>query len=1007
MSDSALGSPLGSPISPQHGPDKAKSPPQDKSGELKGRDVSPLSSESAAGSPIGQKAGKIDQTSKRELEKTPQKSSSDKSHQFDAPTEEEIDFITRTIDEVADQLLALPGEKETKELEFYTQNIITESEDLQELEAACQKMGISLKEFRDEKGQSLLFLAITAKNPGYAKALVEAGIPLDTPNSDGKTAFEATLDLMIPTKGHDATPYLELALHHVDSKGDTSSMRKEHWEALLAFCLNTYSIEDLGDLDVTFPKITLQNALPNMLKKGDWHAIEKLVHLGLDVNTAAEGQPLLLHAYADAKNRETFDFLFALLNRSATNLLSPNECRWVIDHLKGKEVPQVLFEKALLDTIAKAKWDDVFSRIEQGARPEAKYGNESLLNHAYLYATKTGDFGPFLKLLDMTKNTLKLADCVEQLMRLGAAGKAEQAPISLIQIVFQQLPIDAIVARDNPHWNSIIDAYFAKSLAHIKSANPPPEALSRLFAIYLEEKRLTLIKPLIQLGFDVQKLPSEQQKTLLKEIIEGTYSVATLRKAGVRFSQEILDKALFSYVQSDTSYFTQRVLLLGANIDVKDSMSNTALHQAIKNKEMGQVLTLMRFGANPLAANRDDETPLSLSSQLPEQQRREFFQLHTRLKTRFEAIRSDPIISKKGLQEAELRKLAYMIEVIMPIISSTAQETINKIPKEMHGLEHSLLYRVDPSQKTMREVHLLLKKSGDIKGSGTSKKASEAIKLPLKLNGETADRLAHVITKSTLSEHALQEVAKEVALHEELKEMLWPIYRVYDYTQMIAGKPVHRIALLMPPGQSISATPFTLEGLISASLQLADCLAKMHAKGYVHGDFKGENALATGEMVRPIDVGFTHKPESPPSFDIFSFGYYGSIFCTAPELFGTRKFSGDRKKCDVFAFGDMLYRKHFSNNKAFLEATPWTKLLMKYREKFTTEVVSEEDKAAFRTLLKTHVVNPYNALKAKSSLTPQEQFELVIYQALLPDPNMRPSMQQLCDALSRINISKQ
>lgn len=939
MSDTPLGSPLGSPLFPQQGPDKPKVPPQDKSGELKGREVSPLSSESASGSPIGQKADKIDQTSKRELEKPSQQSSSGKSHEFDAPTEEEIDFITKTIDEIADQLLALPEAKE-----------------------------LALK-------------------------------------SDEKSNFQTTLDLMIQKKDHEATPYLELALQHIDSGGDTSAMREEHWEALLAFCLNIYSLEDLGDLDVIFPKTTLQNALPNMLRKGDWKAIEKLVHLGLDVNATADGQPLLLHAYADAKNRGTFDFLFSLMNRSATNVLSPNECRWVIDHLKGKGVPQALFEKAILDTIAKGKWDDVFSRIEQGAKADATYASESLLNHAYLYATKSGDFGPYLKLLDKTKQTLKLADCVEQLMRLGAADKVNEAPTSLFQLVFQQMPIDAIVARDNPNWNRVIDAFFAKSLASIKSANPPLEAVPRLFAIYLEEKKLTLIKSLIQLGFAVQKLPAQEQKELLKKIIEGTYSVATLRKAGLRFTQELLDKALFSYVRSDTSYFTQRALLLGANIDVKDSMGNTALHQAIKDKEMGQAMTLMRFGANPLAANRDKATPLSLSSALPAEQRNEFFRLHTRLNARFEALQSDPIISKKGLQETEFRKLAYMIEVIMPMLSSTAQETIAKIPKEMHGLEHSLLYRVDPSQKTVREVHLLLQKSGDIKGSGTSKKASEAIKLPLKLAGETADRLAHVITNRTLNERGLEQVAKEVTLHEELKEMLWPIYRVYDYTQMIAGKPVHRIALLMPPGQSISAKIFTLEGLISASQQLADCLAKMHAKGYIHGDFKGDNALATDEMVRPIDVGFTHKPESPPSFDVFSYGLYGSIFCTAPELFGTKKFSGDRKKCDVFAFGDMLYRKHFSSNKGFLEATPWATLLMKYRQNFDTKTVSEEDKAAFRTLLDTHVLAPYNALKAKTSLTPQEQFELVIYQALLPDPALRPSMQQIFEALARIKPS--
>jgi len=623
--------------------------------------------------------------------------------------------------------------------------------------------------------------------------------------------------------------------------------------------------------------------------------------------------------------------------------------------------PTGLLQETLEPYLEKGDFSAVHKLVRLGLDVNSTYKGQSLLHHA----AKAVEFDLIVEILPRTKITLTPDACKELLEKLALLGKFDDAE-------------------------------------SLKKLQLPPALLNQLLVQYLREENATTAKIYLQLGADLRKIPKADQEKLIEEIIDSSLNVASLRKMGLCFDQTLIDKAFFVYTQTGNSYQTQRALLLGANVDIKDAQGNTALHRAAQRKDVAQVLTLMRFGANPLAQNSALQTPLAIAKEM-----KEFQALQVRLQPRFEALKSDLLLASKGLTATELRQLAYTLEVIMPMITATATAAIDKVPKVKHGLVHSLLYRLDPGEKKLRDVYLLLQKTGDIKGQGTSKKATEALKLPLKLNAEHAERAAFVISKQSLTEKEIAAIAKEAKLYLELKALpgIWPLHVVLDYFHQAKKGQVRRIALLMPPAITFHRSTFTFEQLVSTSLQIAQGLAGMHAKGYVHGDFKGENALADGVRAGVTDFGFTHQVGTKPSFDVIAHGYYGSIFCTAPELYGNKNFSGDRQKLDVFAYGDMLYRKHFSPEKAFHEQTPWSQLLSKYRETYQTSTVTDADKAEFQKLLADKVVAPYNALKTKTPLTPKEQLELIIYKALLPDPKERPTMQQLVQALSLIKTA--
>lgn len=595
-------------------------------------------------------------------------------------------------------------------------------------------------------------------------------------------------------------------------------------------------------------------------------------------------------------------------------------------------------------------------------------------------------------------------------------------------------------------WRQLLDQLLRFSVEALKGYTFPKEVLQRVLIEYINEGNFAKAKALTQLGADINANPAATQHLLQdqtrllflleigidtsritknewRSLIEHVISRSDgdrLVKKGIAFDQATLNQLFLEHAQAGNTALVSNLALIGANVEAKDASGNTALHLAAKKQDIELAKLLFKFGANALSLNFARQTVLNVASIATRQPITPIHLMHRHLQPRIEALKKDPYLQYKGIEDREIRKLAYFIEIEMPRLSQTAQMAVGKAPKEVIGHARSLLYKVDASgTEAKRELYLLLQKQGAIRATGTSKKATEAIKIPLELLGQTAKKAALVITKWNLTPHLVQDANREALIYERLKDLpgMWTLHGISDFTHETHGVQTRRIAFLMEPATgSYMKVSLSQPQNISASAQIAQGLAGMHSRGYIHGDEKGENGLVLlnpdGSVVAGVmDLGFTFRPGiDPVAHDVFPNGFYGSIWCTAPELFGNYLFlkeGGDLFKAEVYALGDMLYRKHFSAAKNFNEQTPWGKIPMKYFNTYSTVVVSDEDITALRELLNQHVVKPYDdliQLKASRPLSSREEYELAIYRMLHPDLVIRPTMQQAFVELSCIEM---
>ena len=87
--------------------------------------------------------------------------------------------------------------------------------------------------------------------------------------------------------------------------------------------------------------------------------------------------------------------------------------------------------------------------------------------------------------------------------------------------------------------------------------------------------------------------------------------------------------------------------------------------------------------------------------------------------------------------------------------------------------------------------------------------------------------------------------------------------------------------------------------------QVAEALAAMHRKGFIHGDVKPDNirVVADGQAIL-LDLGFAHHPGENAS--LLEAGYVlGTVNYLAPELCGAD--AKDDFRCDVFSLGVTLF----------------------------------------------------------------------------------------------------
>ncbi|ORC91540.1 protein kinase [Trypanosoma theileri] len=156
--------------------------------------------------------------------------------------------------------------------------------------------------------------------------------------------------------------------------------------------------------------------------------------------------------------------------------------------------------------------------------------------------------------------------------------------------------------------------------------------------------------------------------------------------------------------------------------------------------------------------------------------------------------------------------------------------------------------------------------------------------------------------------------------------------------------------------------------------QIALALEHIHRRRMLHRDVKGANVmLMTNGIVKLGDFGFSHKYEVTVSEEVAQ-TFCGTPYYLSPELWRCQRYS---KKADVWALGILLYE------------------MMALRRPFVGK--------GMRPLMES-------VLSGRVSVPLPERYspELrgVCMELLRPDPNMRPSLEQLCKMPHMIRLLK-
>lgn len=331
-----------------------------------------------------------------------------------------------------------------------------------------------------------------------------------------------------------------------------------------------------------------------------------------------------------------------------------------------------------------------------------------------------------------------------------------------------------------------------------------------------------------------------------------------------------------------------------------------------------------------------------------------------------------------GLSKLEILKIAYFTSYDVPKMATHATTYFKK---EIYNLPRSVVVDAETGA-----IFLLSKRKVTIlDASGTYKKVTSAIALPLLQAGKSASLVAQAVSKDEAAT-LLSELRHETAISKELRHLpgIWPEYSCFEYLKN--GK-IQKIsttsALAEGDLKALLSRTLSTEQFKHLSFGAIVGLDSMHSHDYVHGDIKPVNILFGGDIIGLIDFGFTFKLGRDKPTVMFASGYYGTVEYTAPELFGAEPFQGDHKKTDVFALGMSLYQLYFKQDP------PWAHIPKEFYDDGAYHDVTPKAKAEVKKLITNTIEKPLATLLRKKNLTDDDKCRILIYQMMRLDPSQR------------------
>lgn len=458
-----------------------------------------------------------------------------------------------------------------------------------------------------------------------------------------------------------------------------------------------------------------------------------------------------------------------------------------------------------------------------------------------------------------------------------------------------------------------------------------------------------------------------------------------------KFPQKALQIKLIEHTKNKNLAAVKKLLLLGVDVNEKDTLQKTALHHALEAKQYQLALLLLEAGADAGCKDAEGKTPLSLAETLGSAYV-EIITQHKQTQERFQLIESEPNL-RSCLTSTEIRQLARYFVLRLPQVK---RKKYALCKRSEHLGSYSFLYRqTQEGHDRVRAVYVLCKGSGRLNEKGTFNKVTEAIQILLnsELKPASVKLMARRISQKGLTKGDIETCRMDHFLQSQVnhQEGIWPTFDAFEENDRDGtlrlqsfserGWTFHRLGRTLSNKQKLIAMASYIKGLM-----------QIHSRGIIHGDIKSTNCLLIPSLPDNviagwIDFGLGFRLVLDGLNYVMRSGFYGMLEATPPELFGNRNFSGDLHKVEVYAFGYMLYTVFF--NHVF----PWRDFVINSYDTRHEQPITSKHIQELRRQVYESVEIPYQAL-CQETLSFDDALRQLILKMMRLEPRDRPNLLQ-------------
>lgn len=356
------------------------------------------------------------------------------------------------------------------------------------------------------------------------------------------------------------------------------------------------------------------------------------------------------------------------------------------------------------------------------------------------------------------------------------------------------------------------------------------------------------------------------------------------------------------------------------------------------------------------------------------------------------------LFEKTKMEPCQELSHAYFIEVSVVKVKDAVEPFFLNL--DQHDLQ------VDFARKMM---YLSANMSSSVYvASGGFKTAVKVVAIPFK---RTIDlkTLVRTYTHDTIDDSSLKATEEEAQLLKKYQGLRGIVTLIHESSFTHGYQSKKGLSLIFEEFDGSldkvvnGSIALSIEDKFSVMKDMFYGLFQLHKDKRLHGDLKPRNMLIKQKCLTSsvkgaiCDLGFSvltslFAGNKYIARGAYHYGYYGTFYYTAPELFGELYFKGDHYKVELFALGVSMYELRFG------KLPPWAEIISQhYEQNFNAttcrhideEILDQTREEVIQLLKKEVWENPlvselFLRKKAKGQLSCEERYDFLMYQFLLP-----------------------